>query len=60
MINVVYSRTLKRWIWIDPTHNAWITDENGNLRKDITNDGLHLLGQGYLIWRDVLDPYIKE
>ena len=31
VINVVYSRTLKRWIWIDPTHNAWITDEKGNL-----------------------------
>ena len=37
-----------------------LADENGNLRKDITNDGLHLLGKGYLIWRDVLDPYIKE
>ncbi|MGN0228578.1 MAG: TPR end-of-group domain-containing protein [Muribaculaceae bacterium] len=31
VINMVYSRTLKRWIWIDPTHNAWITDEKGNL-----------------------------
>lgn len=31
VINAVYSRTLKRWIWIDPTHNAWITDEKGNL-----------------------------
>lgn len=30
-INAVYSRTLGRWIWIDPTNNAWVMDEQGNL-----------------------------
>ena len=24
-----------------------------------TNDGLHLMGKGYLIWRDALRPHLK-
>ncbi len=35
-------------------------DEKGNLRSDLTNDGLHLLGPGYIIWREILLPYINE
>lgn len=35
-------------------------DEEGNLRTDLTNDGLHLLGSGYKIWRDLVLPYVKE
>lgn len=31
VINVVYSNTLDKWIWADPTHNAWVMDENGTL-----------------------------
>lgn len=31
VINTVYSNTLKKWIWIDPTNNAWVMDENGTL-----------------------------
>ena len=34
-------------------------DEQGRLRADLTNDGLHLMGKGYLIWRDAIRPYIK-
>jgi hypothetical protein len=30
-INVVYSESLRKWIWVDPTHNAWVTDENGTM-----------------------------
>lgn len=30
-INAVYSRMLGRWIWVDPTNNAWVMDEQGNL-----------------------------
>ena len=34
-------------------------DDQGRLRADLTNDGLHLMGKGYLIWRDAIKPYIK-
>jgi len=44
------------WINLYPA----FADENQNLRADLTNDGLHLLAPGYMIWRDILLPYIKE
>ena len=31
LINSVYSQQLQKWIWIDPTNNAYVKDENGNL-----------------------------
>lgn len=31
VINSVWSKQLNKWIWIDPTNNAWVSDENGNL-----------------------------
>jgi hypothetical protein len=31
VINSVWSSQLQKWIWIDPTFNAYIKDENGNL-----------------------------
>lgn len=31
VINTVYSTTLDKWIWVDPTNNAWVMDENGVL-----------------------------
>ena len=34
-------------------------DDQGRLRADLTNDGLHLMGKGYLIWRDALRPHLK-
>ncbi|MTI29571.1 GDSL-type esterase/lipase family protein, partial [Xanthovirga aplysinae] len=29
------------------------TDETGKLKSDFTNDDLHLLGAGYLLWKDL-------
>ncbi|WP_051697443.1 hypothetical protein [Prevotella sp. 10(H)] len=39
VINSVYSTTLKKWLWIDPTFNAWVKDENGNMLsiKEVRN-----------------------
>lgn len=34
--------------------------ESGKMKPEYTNDGLHLLGKGYLLWRDIVLPYIKE
>jgi hypothetical protein len=31
VINVVYLPTLSKWVWMDPTNNAYVMDENKNL-----------------------------
>lgn len=31
VINAVYSNTLNKWLWVDPTNNAYVMDENGNM-----------------------------
>lgn len=31
VINMVFSKELDKWIWIDPTFEAYVKDENGNL-----------------------------
>nr|WP_315148831.1 GDSL-type esterase/lipase family protein [uncultured Flavobacterium sp.] len=33
-------------------------DEQGKLSKQYTNDGLHLLGSGYLLWASLIKKYI--
>ena len=44
--------------WIEL--HSLLTDEEGNLRKEYTNDGLHLTGPAYLIWRDAVLPYVNK
>ena len=29
VINTVWSSELQKWIWVDPTFNAYVTDEDG-------------------------------
>jgi len=31
VINSVYSDSLQKWLWIDPSFNAYVKDENGNM-----------------------------
>ena len=31
VINMVYSKDLKKWLWIDPTNNAYVMNEKGEL-----------------------------
>ncbi|MEM9822833.1 MAG: transglutaminase domain-containing protein [Bacteroidota bacterium] len=31
VINTVYANDLQKWIWVDPTHDAYIMDETGTL-----------------------------
>lgn len=44
VINMVYSKDLRRWIWIDPTFDAYVMDEKGELlgprevRERLIND----------------------
>ena len=36
------------------------TDAQGNLRADLSSDGLHLNSQGYLVWRSALQMYYSH
>ena len=57
--NILLEQVARRqgvtWINLYPL----FADEQGRLRADLTNDGLHLMGKGYLIWRDAIRPYVK-
>ena len=35
-------------------------DSEGRLKKEFTNDGLHLMGAAYAVWRDAVLPYVKQ
>ncbi len=41
-------------------YSSFADPETGKMNPQYTNDGLHLLGSGYLVWRDLILPYIKE
>ncbi len=45
--------------WID-LYSKMVDPATGSMRKGLTNDGLHLLGAGYLVWRDAVLPYVKK
>lgn len=44
VINMVYSKQVKKWLWIDPTHDAYVMNEKGELlsieevRERLIND----------------------
>ncbi len=37
-----------------------LTDSQGNLAQKFTEDGLHLNGAGYLVWRKQLEVFLKK
>lgn len=39
--------------------NALLLDASGNLAAKITEDGLHLNGMGYMVWKKALEPYLR-
>ena len=49
VINSVYSNDLQKWIWVDPTHDAYVMDEKGELlglgevREKLINDEMVIL-----------------
>ena len=48
----------KGGIYVD-LYSAFIDDEN-NLKDDFTEDGLHLNGKAYQVWKSLVDKYISE
>lgn len=44
-------------VYID-LYASFVDPATGKMNTAYTNDGLHLLGKGYLKWRDLVRPYI--
>lgn len=44
-------------VYID-LYTSFVDPATGKMNTAYTNDGLHLLGKGYLKWRDLVRPYI--
>ena len=38
--------------------NPFFKDENGQLRRELTNDGLHLNDEAYSIWKKLIDELL--
>lgn len=41
-------------------YSHFVDERTGKMNIDYTNDGLHLLGKGYLKWAKIVKPYITE
>lgn len=56
--NVLYEQVARRhnvpWINLFP----WFADRECKMRRELTNDGLHLKENGYKIWRDEIAKYV--
>ncbi len=48
----------KSYTYID-LHTPF-SDGNGKLKENLTNDGLHLNGEAYLLWKHLVYPYVYD
>lgn len=37
---------------------TYLKNEKGEMNLEYSNDGLHLLGKGYILWKDLISPYV--
>ena len=45
--------------WID-VFPVFLNESGTAIRDGFSNDRVHLLGAGYLAWRDALTPYLPD
>ena len=59
-VNAKISKMAKQkgFTWIDLY--PYFADDKGHLRKEFTNDGIHLLAPGYMQWKKCIEKYIRE
>lgn len=46
-------------VYVD-LYARFVDPSTGKMNLAYTNDGLHLLGPAYLLWRDIVKPYVDE
>lgn len=50
--------TAHNYQYID-IHSLFV-DESGKLKMELSNDGLHLMGSAYLLWKEIIYPYVYD
>lgn len=56
--NLKLNATTYQYTYID-LYSSFL-DENEKMAKKFTNDGLHLKGDGYLLWKHIVYPYVFD
>lgn len=51
--------TKEKITYID-LYSSFVDKQTGKMDIRYTNDGLHLLGKGYLKWIEIIKPYVGE
>ncbi len=41
-------------------NSHFLADDGYHLKPEFTNDGLHILGEGYLLWKSLIIDYVNE
>jgi lysophospholipase L1-like esterase len=45
--------------WVD-LYPQFLDPQDGSIRDEFSNDELHLLGGGYLVWRDAIAAHVRD
>lgn len=41
-------------------HSQLLAPDGVNIHPEVSNDGLHLMGSGYMIWKEAILPFVKD
>ena len=56
---LIESRISGKADWIN-LYPLFLDGSDGSIRDDLSNDELHLLGKGYLVWRDAISSLARQ
>jgi hexosaminidase len=60
LLNGTLKQNSERYQYTYVDLHSSFCDENGKMIKELTNDGLHLKGDGYLLWKHLIYPYVFD
>lgn len=57
-LNTKLSKEAEKSAFVMVDLHSFFSDKSGKLSREFTNDGLHLKGAGYALWKHLIHPYI--
>lgn len=59
-VNAALQKNAKQYNYTYIDLHGSFSNKEGKLKKELTNDGLHLSGKGYLDWKHLVYPYVYD